>query len=161
MDLGLPERPEEPEVVQHHDDAGNRDVEDRVNVEIVLRRLVVIGKHCLVEHGARLERARSEHDVPTEVVPRADIAEVDDSPDPRGLRVPNPALRMRVQLGHRTSRSASITSAGWTFARHRAPTGHVRGCQAGPGALTWALYAYARSTDRHDSSQRSPTTARQ
>ena len=139
MDLGLPERPEEPEVVQHHDDAGNRDVEDRVNVEIVLRRLVVIGKDRLVEHGARLERARSEHDVPTEVVPRADIAEVDDSPDSGGLRVPHPALGMRVQLGHRTSRSASITSAGWAFSRHRAPTGHVRGCQADAGEPTWAL----------------------
>ena len=136
VDLGLPERTEEPEVVQHHDDAGSRDVEDRVNVEIVLRRLVVVGKLRLVEDRARFEGTRSEHDVPTEVVPCADVAEVDDSPDAGRLGVPNPALGIRVQLAHSTSLSASITSAGWTFSRHRAPTGQVRGCQADRGERT-------------------------
>jgi hypothetical protein len=140
-DLGPSERPKQAEVIQHHDDTGRRDVEDRVDIEVVLRGLVVIGKLGLVEDRARLEPSRREHDVPTEVVPCAHVAEVGDSPDPFGLRVPHPALGVRVELGHSSSPSASTTSAGRIFSRQRAPTGQLRGCHPDPGELTRALYA--------------------
>ena len=57
-----------------------RHVEDRVDVEVVLRRLV-LREDGLVEHRARPEVLAGEHDVATEVVPRAQAVERDDAAD--------------------------------------------------------------------------------
>ena len=57
-----------------------------MDVEVVLRRLV-LREDGLVEHRARPEVLAGEHDVATEVVPRAEAVERDDSADAVRLRV--------------------------------------------------------------------------
>jgi hypothetical protein len=42
-------------VVEHDDERGTGDLEDRVDVEVVLRQLVVVGMACPVEDRPRLE----------------------------------------------------------------------------------------------------------
>src|SRR5438477_9060784 len=148
-------------MVQRRHDARARDVEDRVHVEVVLRRLV-FGEDRLVEHCARAEVVTREHDVATEVVPRPQAVERRDAADAVRLRVVDATLRIRVDLDVvlSTLSSAARTCSGSTDSKQRPPTGQIRGCQRDPRKSTRSLYAYSFSATMHATSQGRPTTAR-
>ena len=124
--------PQHAEMVQRHHDARARDVEDRVDVEVVLRRLV-FGEDGLVEHRARPEVLAGEHDVATQVVPRAQAVERDDAADAVRLRVVDATLRVRVDLDAGSQHAAPAlraTSSGRTEWRQRPRPGRSAAASA-------------------------------
>ncbi len=110
-------------------------VEDGVDVEVVLRGLVVVGEERVTEHGARPQGGVGEHDVAAEVVPAREAAQRDDPADPLGLAVADADLGggvdglRRVDRGPRTGAVTAARAAG----PRRAPvsprpgTGHPTG----------------------------------
>ncbi len=152
-------------MVEHHDDRGVRDLENRVDVEVVLGRLVVVGKDCLVENGPRLESTRGDDDVATQVVPCAQVTEGDDAADSLRLRVLDATLRARVDRGdiairrvgigwpvlgvvrpswfgrHQSFPSAAITCGAVIDAMHGPPTGQVLARHSNPRKFTLAWCA--------------------
>jgi hypothetical protein len=81
------EDPHYSQVVQDGDLPGIGEFHDGVDVEIELRRLVVLGEHGVPENGYRAKRGIGEHDIAAQVVPGASAAERDDPADTGRLRI--------------------------------------------------------------------------
>ncbi len=142
-DIGSQEGAHHAVVVQRDDNAGAGHVEDGVDVEVVLRRLV-LREDRLVEDGAWLQVGPDEHHVASEVAPRTEAVERRHPPDAVGLRVVHAALGVRVDLHaphivHSTSSSARMTSCGCTTSRQRPSAGHRRGRHSKPRRSTRSL----------------------
>ena len=78
-------------MVQDGDLPGVGELDDGVDVEIKLGRLVVLGERRVPEDGQRTERSVGKHDIAAQVVPGTPVAEADEAPDACGLRVLHPA----------------------------------------------------------------------
>jgi hypothetical protein len=122
-DVRHAEQAERAEMVQHRHEVGTVQPDDRMDVQVELRGLVVVGERRLVEDRAGPEREIGEDDVAAQVVPRAHAVERDDPADALGLRVHDAARGIRVD--HQISVSAANTAAGSMASRHRAAAAHV------------------------------------
>jgi hypothetical protein len=97
MKVASPECPHHAEVVQRDDETGAGDVEDGMDVEVVLRRLV-FGEGRLVEDGEGPQVGSDEHHVPTEVAPRTEAGQRGDASDAVRLGVVHTALGEGLDL---------------------------------------------------------------
>ena len=124
------------------------ELEDGVHVEVVLGELVVVREGGGAEDGDRLPPPVGEDDVPSEVVPGHQVAQVGDPPDPLRLRVPHADLGVSVHLhwlvgarrhSHASSSNRRTACSGCSSAKHCCPDGHVRGRHWKPRRLTRSL----------------------
>ncbi len=112
-------------MVQDGDLPGAGELDDGVDVEVELGRLVVVGEHRVPEDGQRAQQSVGKHDVAAQIVPGTPVAEADEPPDACRLRVLRPAQGCRID--QQSSARALSTEPGSITSRQATPAGHTRG----------------------------------
>jgi hypothetical protein len=123
-DVGSIEATNHTEVVQNKDEPQLGHVQNRMDIEVVLRWLVIARKQRGPENGTGPKPLIREDDVSAQVVPTGKLTERDDSADPFRLAVANAYVRSGIHLPmgehdcHRISLSRAAASSGRVSARH-------------------------------------------
>ena len=124
-------------MVQDGDLAAAGELDDGVDVEVELGRLVVIGEHGVPEDGQRAQRSVGKYDVTAQVVPGTPVAEANEAPNAGRLRVVRPAQWHRI--GQHSSERALSTGPGSITSRQATPAGQTRGAGRAPVSMTSRL----------------------